>query len=60
MIDVKRPVKTDFPGYFRAPIDEFTEMSEDGVTAVYLYSSNVLTGGKVTCFNASDKKVRVM
>ena len=60
MIDVKRPIKTDFPGYFRVPIDEFTEISKNGVTAVYLYSSNVLSSGEITSFDKSDKKVRVV
>lgn len=58
MIDVKRPVKTDFPGYFRAPIDEFTEMSKNGVVAAYLYSSSVLASGENCRFDKENNKVR--
>ncbi len=60
MIDVKRPVETSFPGYFVAPIDEFCEMAKSGVTAIYLYSSNVFKNGEVKKFDAADKSVRTM
>ena len=60
MIDVKRKIETKFPGYYIAPIDEFMEMSEKGVSAVYLYSSNVLKDGKISRFDNSDRSVRVM
>ncbi len=60
MIDVKRKVETTFPGYYIAPIDEFYEMAKNGVTAIYLYSSNVLKDGEVKRFDESDKRARTM
>ena len=60
MIDVKRPIETNFEGYYLVPLDDFYKMSENGATAVYLYSSNVLYQGKNERFDKDDKKVRVM
>ena len=59
MIDLKRPVKTDFAGYFRVPIDEFYELSKKGGTAVYLYSSNVLHLGKIPVYY-SERKILIL
>ncbi|MBR2467223.1 MAG: hypothetical protein IKB38_09900 [Clostridia bacterium] len=60
MIDVKRPIQTTFKGYYNVPMDEFTEMTRDGVTAVYLYSPNVLSCAKLSRFDENDKSVRLM
>ena len=60
MIDVKRKVETNFQGYFVAQIDEFLEMSKSGVTAIYLYSPNVLKDGEIYRFDKNDKRVRTM
>ena len=60
MIDVKRPVETEWKGYFRAPLDEFCDLAKKGSVAVFLYSAHVLKNGEICHFSNDGKKDRVI